>query len=48
MSSIILDILEPEYNILKIARSRLGHKFSEKTIVKMSGENNPMYGRTGW
>lgn len=33
-----LDSLQLEYNILKIAGSRLGHKLSEQTIVKMSGE----------
>lgn len=36
MSSIILDILEPEYNILKIARSRLGSLHSALTKAKIS------------
>lgn len=35
------------YNILKVAGSLLGFKHSEKTIAKMSGENNHMFGRTG-
>jgi len=35
------------YNILKVAGSRLGSKHSEETITKMSGENNPMFGRIG-
>lgn len=30
-----LDLLNPEYNILKIAGSSLGFKHSEKTIAKM-------------
>ena len=29
------DLLKPEYNVLKIAGSRLGSKFSEKTLVKL-------------
>ena len=30
-----LDLLMPEYNILKIASSRLGHKLSKKTKEKI-------------
>jgi group I intron endonuclease len=41
------DSLKPYYNILIIAGSCLGHKHSEQTIAKISGENNPMFGRTG-
>jgi len=40
-----LDLLNPEYNILKIAGSRLGSKHSEETLLKMSGKNNPMFGK---
>jgi group I intron endonuclease len=40
-----LDLLNPEYNILKIAGSRLGFKHSEETLLKMSGKNNPMFGK---
>jgi group I intron endonuclease len=38
-----IDLLEPEYNILKIAGSRLGHKLSEKTKKNLSISNR---GRT--
>jgi group I intron endonuclease len=47
-----LDSLLPEYNILKIAGSRLGSKHTEESIAKMngpeakSGENHPMLGKT--
>lgn len=38
------NLLSPEYNVLKIAGSRLGYKHSEATKEKMSnigkGENN--------
>jgi group I intron endonuclease len=40
-----LDLLLPEYNILKLAGSLLGYKHTEETIALMSlaksGENNP-------
>ena len=46
-----IDILNPEYNILKIAGSSLGFKHSEETALKISeaqkGENNSMFGRSG-
>jgi group I intron endonuclease len=41
-----LDLLNPDYNILKIARSYLGYKHSEETRAKMSGKNNPFFGKT--
>jgi group I intron endonuclease len=45
-----LDLLKPEYNILKIANSRLGSKQSEATKIKISiskkGKKNPFYGKT--
>ena len=45
-----LDILKPEYNILKIAGSNLGSKQSEATKIKKSyskkGILNPFYGKT--
>lgn len=41
-----IDLLNPEYNILKIAGNLLGFKHSKETLAKMSiaktGENNPM------
>lgn len=44
-----LDLLEPEYNILKTAGSPLGHKQSEELKLlrstRMSGEGNPMFGK---
>jgi group I intron endonuclease len=44
-----IDLLKPEYNILKVAGSRTGFKHSEKTKAKMSinntGEKNPMFGK---
>jgi group I intron endonuclease len=46
-----IDLLNPEYNILKKAGSPLGFKHREETITKMSisktGEKNPMFGKTG-
>ncbi|AKQ53318.1 GIY endonuclease (mitochondrion) [Sclerotinia sclerotiorum 1980 UF-70] len=45
-----IDLLKPEYNILRKAGSALGFKHREETIAKMSiskaGEN-PMFGRIG-
>ena len=35
------------YNFNPTAGSSLGYKHTEDTLAKMSGENNPMYGRTG-
>lgn len=44
-----IDLLKPEYNICKIAKSRLGYKHTEETKLKISnkikGENNPFYGK---
>lgn len=44
-----IDVLKPEYNILKIAGSKLGFKHSEVTRVQMSinntGINHPFYGK---
>jgi group I intron endonuclease len=46
-----IDLLKPEYNILKKAGSLLGFKHREETIAKMSiskaGEKNPMFGIIG-
>lgn len=46
-----IDLLTPQYNILKIAGSTLGFKHTEETLVKMSeaktGENHPMFGIIG-
>lgn len=45
-----LDLLKPEYNILKVAGSTLGFKHSKATKIKMSiintGANHPLYGKT--
>lgn len=45
-----LDLLKPEYNILKIANSRLGskHTFETKNLmsIKQKGVNNPSFGKT--
>jgi len=47
-----IDFFKPEYNLLLIAGSRLGLKYSEETRAKMSalsakkGRNKPMFGRT--
>jgi group I intron endonuclease len=35
------------YNILNIVGSSLGYKHSEESLLKMSGTNNPMFGKTG-
>ena len=40
-----IDLLNPEYNILKVAGSRLGLKHSKATIEKMSGINNHFFGK---
>jgi len=44
-----IDLLQPEYNILKVAGSRLGFKHSEATKIKMSiintSVNNPNFGK---
>jgi group I intron endonuclease len=44
-----IDLLDPEYNILKVAGSVLGFKHSEATKVQMSinntGVNNPLFGK---
>ena len=44
-----IDTLLPDYNLLKIAGSSLGHKHSEETKAILSeinkGENHPMFGR---
>src|SRR4051794_20615442 len=44
-----IDLLKPEYNILKIAGSRLGSIHSEETRAKIAlslmGEKNPMFGK---
>jgi group I intron endonuclease len=46
-----IDLLKPEYNILKKAGSLLGFKHSDETRAKLSalkkGKNNPMFGRIG-
>lgn len=46
-----MDLINPEYNLLKVAGSCLGYKHSEETKLKMSesrkGEKNPMYGKEG-
>src|SRR5260221_8140742 len=49
-----LDLLKPEYNILKLAGSSLGFRRSEETRAKISayrkgkykGENSPLFGKT--
>jgi len=44
-----IDLLKPEYNILKIAGSSLGHKHSQETRANMSeakkGSKNPIFGK---
>lgn len=44
-----IDLLKPEYNILKVAGSRLGSKHNEYTKIKISnkvkGINHPFYGK---
>lgn len=42
-----IDTLNPEYNILKVAGNSLGYKHLEESLIKMSGSNNPMFGKTG-
>lgn len=44
-----INLLKPEYNILKSAGSNLGHKHLEETKIKISekvkGANNPSFGK---
>jgi len=44
-----IDLLKPEYNILKIANSRFGRKHTEETKLKISskvkGTNHPFFGK---
>jgi group I intron endonuclease len=44
-----MDLLKPEYNILKAANSRIGSKHSLKTralmSLKLKGVNNPSFGK---
>jgi hypothetical protein len=44
-----LDLLNPEFNILKTAGNSLGFKHTQESIKKMrkaqSGENHPLYGK---
>lgn len=46
-----IDLLKPDYNILKTAGSLLGFKHSKESVSKISealrGERNPMYGKIG-
>jgi len=42
-----LDSFNPRYNILKVAGSLLGYSHTPETLAKMSGESNPMFGKTG-
>jgi len=42
-----LDSFNPRYNILTVAGSSLGYTHTPETLAKLSGENNPMFGRTG-
>jgi group I intron endonuclease len=37
---------ELRYNFLPVAGSSLGYTHSEETLAKISGENNPMFGRS--
>jgi group I intron endonuclease len=41
-----IDLLKPEYNILKKAYSWKGHHHSMETIAKFSGESNHFFGKT--
>lgn len=40
-----IDLLKPEYNILKIAGSSLGYLHSSESLAKMSGKNHVMFGK---
>lgn len=46
VEQIYLDFFNPRYNILRNADSSLGYKHSPETLAKISGENNPLFGRT--
>lgn len=45
-----LDLLKPEYNVLKTAGSSLGFKHSEESLIKRSearkGKKHPLFGKT--
>jgi hypothetical protein len=40
-----LDLLKPEYNILKIAGSSFGYKHTVESLAKRSGQNHVFFGR---
>jgi len=40
-----INLLNPEYNLLKVAGSLLGYQHSEETIKKISGSNNHFFGK---
>lgn len=42
-----INSLMPFYNILTKAGNSLGYRHSEESILRMSGPNNPMYGKIG-
>lgn len=49
-----IDLMKPEYNILKQAGSSLGYRHTEETLAKMAsfraiklGKANPMFGKKG-
>jgi group I intron endonuclease len=40
-----INLIEPKYNILKIAGSSLGYKHTEESFSKFSGENHHLFGK---
>lgn len=41
-----IDLIQPKYNILKVAGSSLGYKHTEESFAKFNEENHHLYGKT--
>lgn len=46
MWTVFIDEFKLEFNILKVAGSSLGYKHTEESLVKFSGENYHLFGKT--
>jgi len=40
-----IDLIQPKYNILKVAGSSLGYKHTEQSLAKITGENHHLFGK---
>jgi group I intron endonuclease len=46
VEQLYLDSFKPRYNLLTVAGSLQGYKHTPESLAKMSGENNPMFGKS--